>query len=196
MSYRPNALGFFLPTGGSLPLAFPWYQAYSPRSATLSPKLYAVVVLARHAYSHSASLGRRMTSLALIRFSLRNRAVSLVQKVFASSQVIFSTELRGPFHRLGFLPMTCSYSSCVTSYLAIAKGALSVTLTVGFSDGAAPSPGVPIVKLAGNLPLPGVSWTSSSANRRRTRVPLSSCLSSAGATKGVSGRRERSASAV
>src|SRR3954447_4759530 len=104
MSYSPQALDFFLPTGGSLPGEFTSYHEKAPMSLTSSPNDHAVFVPARQAYSHSASLGRRTTSFSPSSFSLRNRAVTLVQKVLASSQVTISTELRTPRHLAGFLP--------------------------------------------------------------------------------------------
>src|SRR5262245_13109567 len=101
MSYRPHGFAFLTPTGGSLPLALPVNQAYSPSCLASSPKEYAVVVAARQAYSHSASVGRRMTSSSPISLSLRSSAVRRLQKSPASFQSIISTELRGPFQRLG-----------------------------------------------------------------------------------------------
>jgi hypothetical protein len=74
-----------------------------------------VAVPARQAYSHSASDGRRITSSSPSSFARRNSAVALRQKSVASSQLTISTELRRPFQRLGLLPMTASYNSCVTS---------------------------------------------------------------------------------
>src|ERR1022692_1511817 len=52
MSYRPQSLGFFWPTGCGDPPELFWYQAISPKSPYLAPS-----VPARHAYSHSASVG-------------------------------------------------------------------------------------------------------------------------------------------
>src|SRR5437763_1054513 len=106
MSNRPQGLGSFLPTGGSLPGAFALYQQYLPKSSTLSPKEYAVVVPARQAYSHSASEGRRMFSLFASLLSWRNSCVTLRQKSVAWCQSTISTELRGPFHLEGLCPMT------------------------------------------------------------------------------------------
>src|ERR1017187_8513858 len=54
MSYRPQSLGFFWPTGCGDPPELFWYQAISPKSPYLAPS-----VPARHAYSHSASVGSR-----------------------------------------------------------------------------------------------------------------------------------------
>src|SRR5215470_1185200 len=108
MSYSSQALGFFLPTGGSSPLELALYQAYSLRSSTLSPKEYAAVEPARQAYSHSASVGRRMTSSSLSNFALRSSSVAFLQNSPASVQLTISTELRGPFHLLGLRPITAS----------------------------------------------------------------------------------------
>src|SRR5580692_3652755 len=111
MSYRPQAFGFFLPTGGSSSLALPLNQANSFSSSALSPKEYFVLLPARQAYSHSASDGSRITSSSPSSFRFRSSSVALRQKSLASSQLTISTELRGPVHLLGFLPITASYSS-------------------------------------------------------------------------------------
>src|SRR5947209_13553172 len=106
MSYRPQGFAFFTPTGGSLPGAFFLYQEYSPRSATLSPNENAVVVPARQAYSHSASDGSRIVSFSPISLPRRSSFVRRSQNFIASSQVTISTELRGPSHFAGLLPIT------------------------------------------------------------------------------------------
>src|SRR5262245_10552024 len=111
-----------------------------------------------------------MTSLSPISFCSRIRVVTFLQTSMASSQVTISTELRLPFHLLAFLPVTSAYSSWVTSYFAMAKGALNVTLTAGFSAAGAVLVDEPISNEAGNLPLPGFSSTNSSANSLRMRL--------------------------
>lgn len=66
MSYRPNALGCFSPTGCVCLLELPLYHAYPSRSDASSQNPYLVVVPARHAFSHSASVGKReISSIAL-----------------------------------------------------------------------------------------------------------------------------------
>ena len=55
----------------------------------------------------------------------------LAAELLASSWLTISTELRGPFHLLGFLPMTASYSSCVTSYATHGKGGIEGNLDRG-----------------------------------------------------------------
>src|SRR5579862_1009207 len=64
MSCRPHGFGFLSPTswGYISPLALPSplrppHQAYSLSCVSSSPNEYAVVVPARHAYSHCASVG-------------------------------------------------------------------------------------------------------------------------------------------
>src|SRR4029077_279256 len=59
MSKSPNALGFVSPTGCVVPPAFAWYQAYSDSVTSVSPNEYRVTVLARVAYSRSASVSSR-----------------------------------------------------------------------------------------------------------------------------------------
>src|SRR5437867_3822365 len=97
-----------MPTGGSLPLALPVNQAKCVNESAASPKENAVVVPARQAYSHSASEGKRISSSFLSSFKRRSSSVTLWQKESASCQSIISTELRGPFQRLGFLPAIAS----------------------------------------------------------------------------------------
>ncbi len=63
-----------------------------------------------------------MTSVGLIRPAFRISRASRPQNSFASPQVIISTEFRGPFHRLGFFPMTDSYRFCGTSYFPDGEG--------------------------------------------------------------------------
>jgi hypothetical protein len=59
MSYNPNALGRLSPTPYVRLTESFENQAYSPNWSLVAPKLYAVVLPARHAYSHSASVGKR-----------------------------------------------------------------------------------------------------------------------------------------
>src|SRR5262245_58613642 len=118
MSYSPHGLGFLAPTGGSLSLALPVCQAYASRSDALlpaspafvaaSPKLKAVVVPARQQYSHSASVGSRISSSLPMSCASRSLAVILRQNSRASFQSNISTELRGPFHLLGLAPISAS----------------------------------------------------------------------------------------
>src|ERR1043166_2124057 len=114
-------------------------------SATLSPNDQVVVVPARQAYSHSASDGSRIPSFGAINLRLRSSFVTFSQNSTASAQVTISTELRGPCHFAGLLPITTQYNSCVTSYLAMAKGRLNVTLWAGLSLAGAFSSLLPIV---------------------------------------------------
>src|SRR5262249_55489263 len=93
MSYKPNALGLYWPTGQvrfrygpftSVPYGvMPSQLACDPSSSL--PNENAVVVPARHAHSHSASDGSE-------NFPSRPRsALSFAQKAAASSQVTIST---------------------------------------------------------------------------------------------------------
>gem|GEM_PF-4608745 len=57
MSYKPQALGCFWATGWVvLPLLL-LNQAYVPSRLLSEPKHHAVLLPARYAYSHSASVG-------------------------------------------------------------------------------------------------------------------------------------------
>src|SRR5690606_8407686 len=81
------------------------------------PKLKGPVVPARHAYSHSASVG------SLIPARSQNR--------LQSSQLTVSTGSDPePLKCDGLSPVTFSHSACVTSYLAMRKGE-SVTSWTG-----------------------------------------------------------------
>ena len=59
MSYSPQAFGFFSPTGCVIPPEFLLNHATSANPASSSPQYQRVVVPARQAYSHSASVGSR-----------------------------------------------------------------------------------------------------------------------------------------
>src|SRR5262245_6853505 len=113
-----------------------------------SPQEYFVVVPARAQYSHSSSVGRRISSPDSMSFASRIRAVAFLQKVVASSNESISTEFRFPFHLLGLLPSTASHRFCGTSYLAtenLLPRVTSRTLSVS-----------PILNDLGNFPSPGV----------------------------------------
>src|SRR5687767_813800 len=99
MSYSPKALGRKLPTGvvrtdpkglrfGSAKLA------NFSRLAASSPEEKRVVVPARHAYSHSASVGKR--------YVLPSFLVNQAQKAAASFQLTLTTGWRSvcSFHQL------------------------------------------------------------------------------------------------
>src|SRR3954452_17962854 len=58
-SNRPNAFGFFWPPMCGLPPLLAAYQATSPIVSGVAPYNHGVVVPARAAYSHSASVARR-----------------------------------------------------------------------------------------------------------------------------------------
>ena len=64
MSYRPNAFAGSLPTADVCPLPpllpnAPGEAKWASFAVSFSPQLNAVLVPARQAYSHSASVGRR-----------------------------------------------------------------------------------------------------------------------------------------
>lgn len=59
MSYSPHAFGAFVATGCVRPSAFSLYHANCPNAPSSSPKQYAPSDPARHACSHSASVGSR-----------------------------------------------------------------------------------------------------------------------------------------
>ena len=106
MSYRPHSLARFLPTGCVWPSLLSRNHAYCGSRSL--PQLYRVLVPARHAYSHSASVGRRYWKCVSI-------SDSFAQKAVASSHDTVSTGRDGPMNSDGFSPVTLSYRSCVTS---------------------------------------------------------------------------------
>jgi len=76
------------------------------------PKENAVVVPARQAYSHSASLGRRAASPG-------SRLLSSLMKLCASCQLTFSTGFcRHASKWLGLTGQTASQNSCVQAVSA------------------------------------------------------------------------------
>ncbi len=93
MSYRPHLLGSFIPTACVVLPLFSSNHSYLLSCETSSPKLWAVVVPARHAYSHSASVGNRYLRPAACSAL---RADSFSQNSIASSQSIDSTGLCSP----------------------------------------------------------------------------------------------------
>jgi len=99
MSYSPKAFGFLSPTGCVLPPEFLSYHAYSPSSFSSSPKQNLLVLPARHAYSHSASVGNTNLPPWPSVF-----AFSLTRNFWQSSQLTFSTGFFGPLNLLGLLP--------------------------------------------------------------------------------------------
>ena len=96
MSCKPHGLGFFDPTlwayFSPASKALPSNHAYSPKFDLSSPNKYVVVVPARHAYSHSASVGRRYSSTAFSVPALRSYSVSFWKNFVTSSQ---ETEVEG-----------------------------------------------------------------------------------------------------
>src|SRR5579862_5800729 len=104
MSYKPNALAFFKPTGCVVPLLFAPYQATESKSLSWSPELNRVRVPARHENSHCASVGKcTFNALSL------SRSLSFAQNAVASFQETVSTGSWEPLKSLGFLPITNSY---------------------------------------------------------------------------------------
>jgi hypothetical protein len=86
MSKSPNALGFFSPTGCVAPPEFAWYHAYWDSRASSSPNEYRVAVLARAAYSRSASV----SSLYVFPTFFESQAAN----AFASCQLMQTTGCR------------------------------------------------------------------------------------------------------
>jgi len=112
MSCNPHALGGHKPTYCVFcPLNF----AKSWRSST--PKQYGVLVPARQAYSHSASVGKRTCRSRSVNMSPAVpvpgtiRGFSFLQNALAASHVTLSTGALGrrSLNFDGLSPITCSY---------------------------------------------------------------------------------------
>src|SRR4051794_5627220 len=111
MSCRPHALASNCPTELVLPPEFSSYQPYSRNCWGSSPKQYVVVVPARAAYSHSASVGNR--------YDFPSFSASRPKKSCTSSHETLSTgRFRSPLKWLGLFPITASHCACVVGYLA------------------------------------------------------------------------------
>src|SRR5262249_13718788 len=120
MSCSPKAFGGYEPAGQGLPSPPSWKFANAGVSA--APNANACIDSpARQAYSHSASVGNRYTRPA---FFSAAHFDSAAQNALASSHVTDSTGNvpAGPGYspspsgpkKLGFSPVTASYSHCVT----------------------------------------------------------------------------------
>src|SRR4029077_9189901 len=114
----PQGFGFFLPTFWYLKSEFLPHQQYSLTvfGSESSPKEYFVVVPARAAYSHSASVGRRTILPRSISLACCKSFAASSQNRSASSNETISTEFRAPFQRLGLFPITACHRFCGTSY--------------------------------------------------------------------------------
>src|SRR5438132_5473256 len=133
MSCSPQALAGYLPTlaarfsdgPSSAPLyGFPW--KFACLLLSLSPNEVAVVVPARQAYSHCASVGRRNSHSFGRVPDWRPSSVSLRQNASVSAKLTLptgkscpsgSSAVNGP----GSFSMTRFHCPCVASYLAIQK---------------------------------------------------------------------------
>ena len=84
---------------------------------SFSPVEKGPVVRARHAYSHSASVGSLYRSDAVFDEDEATRVFSFVRNCWTSVNVTFSTGQRGPQEPnwLGDVPITVRHSCCVTS---------------------------------------------------------------------------------
>src|SRR6185503_8416754 len=106
MSYKPNAFGALLPTRCVLDSEFSSYHAKSLSVSGALP-----VAPARHAYSHSASLGKRYVNESL-------RSSSFFKKLCTSNHDTFSTgQLSQSLKLDGFSPITACHCAWVTSNL-------------------------------------------------------------------------------
>src|SRR2546430_4617645 len=128
MSYRPQALGRLPPTSWIRPSELPRCQAISSSRPYRGP-----VVPARHAYSHSASVGSRYPSTdashSMLSMSTRyagakpSRSDRALQNRTASHHETPSTGTLSPCALLGRWPVTCAYRAWVIGYAASWYGA-------------------------------------------------------------------------
>src|SRR5262245_27164691 len=160
MSCSPQAFGGKLPTlaarpsdgPGSAPLyGFP--LKFACLLLSLSPNAVAVVVPARHAYSHCASVGSRNSQSSGTSPDLRPDSVSFRQNASASAKLTLPSGMSSPSGNSavsspGSLSSTCFHCPCVVSYLAIQKPFVRVTSTWSSSGRRSGSlRGLPIVNL-------------------------------------------------
>ena len=156
MSWSPQAFDGFWPTAW---VAFPALSSYQPTSPISSQEaadersfllFRAVVVPARQAYSHCASVG------SVYRYPFGNRpadislAVNLSEKFSASRKLTESTGRSSPLKLEGFMPMTTLYCGWVTSYRPIQKPCVRTTVwRVSFASRPSSPSGLPIVNVPG-----------------------------------------------
>ncbi len=114
MSYRLHGFADFSRTGCVVDPLLPSYQAIASSSfaryslvSVRSPAHVAVLVPARHACSHSASVGNPT-------FRPRTSPFSRIKNSIESSQLTRSTGRSALLKRLGFAPITASHNACVT----------------------------------------------------------------------------------
>ena len=77
-------------------------------------KLYIVVVPARHAYSHSASVGKRYSRRSCLFFGTDRELATELHRIVPTYLLHWVVGAIG--NSLGFVPITFSYCPCVTSY--------------------------------------------------------------------------------
>ncbi|UOF80102.1 hypothetical protein [Bacteriophage sp.] len=137
----------------------------------ISPAYVPVSVPARHACSHSASVGRRGDRPAL-RFPRRAR------NLCTSSQHTRSTGRSAVWNPLGFVPITASHNACVTGTSPSQYPRVSVTKCRGPSSSQRPSSpsGDPIQKRPGGIHrnLTRTPETSTSAHLPYSSMPVDS----------------------
>src|ERR1051325_1852198 len=112
MSAKPHGFSGNVPTGaGDLPLTF------ACAGDNVSPVENGPVVPARHAYSHSASVGKRKCSRGPSRPRSPDRSFNLAMNRSTSSNDTLSTGHRGPHSAkwLGDVPITLRQAACVIS---------------------------------------------------------------------------------
>src|SRR5689334_6255655 len=160
MSCSPQGFAGKLPTFAAFPSAGPAsppLYGFPLKFACLlpsrSPKDVAVVVPARQAYSHWASVGRRNSQSSGNSPDSRPSPVSFWQSSSASAQFTLPNGSSSPagnstVNSPGNSPITRFQSSCVVSYFAIQKPLVSVTSTWSSSGRRSGSlRGLPIVNV-------------------------------------------------
>src|SRR6476661_4534115 len=154
MSYRPHAFGAFVPTsfvipvravycagvsggtgstgaaaGGAAP-RFPPPLPGRPKPSTAWLRMSVQVCWpgppARHAYSHSNSLGRRYVVVFSFAFSALTKACVSCQ-VTPSTGCFSGLVTLSPWNSDGLVPITVFHCACVTSVLPMKYGFLRVT---------------------------------------------------------------------
>ena len=140
MSKKPHALGAWVPT------SCVWHSllsSYHAMSGSLPFPETALSLPARHAYSHSASVGRRTGIFA----SDLTRRTNVMQ----SCHEMFSMGWSGPLKRERLLCITLSHWRCVTSYFPSQKPLVILTTCCASSSKRPVSVGgLPILNVPGS----------------------------------------------
>ncbi len=195
MSYSPHVFGALVETGCVRPCAFALYHAKRPSFPSSSPKQYAPSDPARHACSHSASVGSRYLRPVFSDSHRQNSRAPCAVIEIAGCPACPYPRSGGMYGRLGrvtasapppsFLPSSSPYTK--TSYTSHVISVLDIQIVpspsgdgTGIISISAADPGTACVNAAGGAargcPAPRLAATSAApaptAARRCTHAPF------------------------